>query len=311
MDVDDFIAVALDAFAARSQGPVAQWIDDTGLHIVRADATAVRPIATALITASVDSLTFLDDILSFLPMEDWPALVALAIPALRQDASNASALSMLEKGSYQSLATLHPYLRDLLPLQERAGLSFGVRAFRETLLQDIDFLLYESDEDAVSDALIYEAAHRLIALNPVPAGVGVTGLSRLDLIACLSCLCDGAGHAYQYDTDGHPHDVETYDTPVTPEFHAEPLPEALVSLADLGSRWRWQDWGASNGRENLNRLGGHPSWVQYADYPKCPLCAHTMSFLLQLDSDFINADGLGYVFWCDDCKVSCLRDQQT
>ena len=35
-----------------------------------------------------------------------------------------------------------------------------------------------------------------------------------------------------------------------------------VALADTPARWQRQDWGQSNGRENLHRVGGEPSWIQ-------------------------------------------------
>ena len=43
---------------------------------------------------------------------------------------------------------------------------------------------------------------------------------------------------------------------VQPQFPACPLREAEVRLVETPRRWRWQDWGLSNGRENLNRVGG-------------------------------------------------------
>ncbi|SUA50259.1 Uncharacterised protein [Paenibacillus thiaminolyticus] len=79
------------------------------------------------------------------------------------------------------------------------------------------------------------------------------------------------------------------------------------------ARWRTQDWALSNGRENLCRIGGMPSWIQDAQYPSCPECRETMAFIAQLDSDLPLADGgewmwgsggIGYLFWCDCCKVS-------
>jgi hypothetical protein len=73
-----------------------------------------------------------------------------------------------------------------------------------------------------------------------------------------------------------------------------------------GFRWQWQT--VSHILENINRLGGHPTWVQYPEYRPCPMCHRTMSFFLQLKLDEL---GLGYVLWCDQCKVSCLLTQQT
>ena len=80
-----------------------------------------------------------------------------------------------------------------------------------------------------------------------------------------------------------------------------------------------QDWAGSNGRQNLNRVGGEPTWIQDATYPRCPGCATTMPFIMQLDSlDF--ADGSGwlwgsggvlYVHWCGPCSISATFWQCT
>jgi hypothetical protein len=75
----------------------------------------------------------------------------------------------------------------------------------------------------------------------------------------------------------------------------------------------WQDWGLANGRENLHRVGGHPSWIQSAAFPDCLSCGTTMQFLLQLDSEIPTADGqewlwgsggICYSFQCSPCRVT-------
>jgi hypothetical protein len=156
--------------------------------------------------------------------------------------------------------------------------------------------------------------HRLVLLDPVPPDLGVTGLPRLELATCLSCLgWEQQPLYYQHDARGTPASV-SYDGPkVTPQFPVGPLQPVQARLVQTPRRWYWQDWGLSNGRENLNRVGGEPSWVQDADYPRCPSCQRLMSFLLQLDSNLTTADGgewlwgsggIAYGFWCDPCKVS-------
>jgi hypothetical protein len=82
-----------------------------------------------------------------------------------------------------------------------------------------------------------------------------------------------------------------------------------VRLVATPARWYWQD--ASNERENLTRLGGHPSWIQ-SEYPSCPDCGKTMAFLFQLDAVCPGdggetfGDGILYTFWCDTCRVFSL-----
>jgi hypothetical protein len=162
---------------------------------------------------------------------------------------------------------------------------------------------------------------RLLDLDPVPDGLGVTGLRRLGLATCLSCLGWEQQIAfYVHQSDGDANGIGDAHPPVTPEFPAEPLLETEVRLAATPARWSWQDWALSNGRENLHRLGGEPTWIQNADYPACPLCGRTMTHLLQLDSELRTVDGsswlwgsggIAYVAWCDSCKVSATQWQCT
>lgn len=156
--------------------------------------------------------------------------------------------------------------------------------------------------------------HRLIGFEPIPDEIVISGLSGLELAVCLSCLgWEEERMFFKHDDAGQPEhsfcDGEVSD----PQYPVGPLKEATVTLAQTPRRWYWQDWGLSNSRENLHRIGGEPCWVQDADYLSCPSCERTMDFLMQLDSDLPTADGdewlwgsggIGYVFWCDACKVS-------
>jgi len=162
--------------------------------------------------------------------------------------------------------------------------------------------------------------HRLLTLDPVPEHLNVSGLAKLILEVCLSCLgWEIPKMFYGHNLHGEPSCLaERSGTP--PQFPAVALHASSVMLSDLGERWRWQSWGSANGRENLNRIGGHPSWIQDADYPPCVSCQKRMQFLLQLDSDLPTMDGgewlwgsggIGYGFWCDDCKVSAFHWQCT
>ncbi len=157
--------------------------------------------------------------------------------------------------------------------------------------------------------------HRLLAFDPIPEGLGITGLPRLELASCLSCLgWERQPLFYHHDQNGRPENIG-YDGPgVTPQFPAGPLRSAEVRLAETPRRWYWQDWGLSNSRENLNRIGGEPCWNQNAEFPNCPSCHRLMPYFMQLDSDLPMTEkgsewlwgsgGIGYGFWCDHCKVS-------
>jgi hypothetical protein len=98
-------------------------------------------------------------------------------------------------------------------------------------------------------------------------------------------------------------------------------------LPDSAAAWNWlpQDSLAPAGKRpplyaadqflptTFSQLGGHPTWVQDADYPQCPSCARTMMFLAQLDRDDIedHAEGIYYVFVCPACRMTATSYQQT
>lgn len=163
--------------------------------------------------------------------------------------------------------------------------------------------------------------HRLLRLDPIPPDLGVSGSTALDLATCLTCLGWVRTVLYaHHQADGTCLQlVPGGDAVQDPEFFTDPLPQADVALVPTKARWRWQDWAVSNGLENLNRVGGEPTWIQGADYPTCDSCAKTMTFLAQLDSlDFADhgewlwgSGGVAYIFWCDHCRHSATTWQCT
>lgn len=167
------------------------------------------------------------------------------------------------------------------------------------------------------------ALHNLITLPSVPPNFGVTRMASLSLQTCLSCLGwedDCSSLFYQHDASGLPTGLNGPKAKIKPQFPAKPLLRTEVTLCPTPHRWAWQDWGMSNNRENLNRIGGHPAWIQDANYLRCPKCDRRMHHLLQLDSELPitggggwlwGSGGCGYVGWCDDCKVSGIQWQCT
>lgn len=158
--------------------------------------------------------------------------------------------------------------------------------------------------------------HRLLLLDPVPAGIGITSRGRLEFAWCPLCgMFAGTGYA-RHDPDGTPEPL-TANCGSGPGHEPEPvedwlIPATPVELVRLGERWRQQDWGLSNDRENLHRAGGEPTWIQDPDYPACPGCARTMSAAGQIAAgDLWTAEGICYLLWCDPCAISAVVYQQT
>jgi hypothetical protein len=165
-----------------------------------------------------------------------------------------------------------------------------------------------------SCSLCGQTLQRLLILDPVPPGLGITRRTRLEAAACLSCLgWERQPLFYQHDRSGRPTNIGYEGPAVAPRFRAGPLKETECRLVETPRRWYWQDWGLSNSRENLNRIGGEPCWIQDAQYPQCPLCDKLMHYLMQLDSCLPTdqqrewlwgSGGIVFGFWCDKCKVT-------
>jgi uncharacterized protein (TIGR02996 family) len=162
--------------------------------------------------------------------------------------------------------------------------------------------------------------HHILTLDPVPEGLGVTGLRRLSLQVCLSCLGWEEVHMfYAHGPDGSPRSMHG-DGTVSPQFPARPLRPAQVCLRPTERRWLRQRWGGGS-EPNLNRVGGLGTWVQSPTYPPCPSCKRRMNLLMQLDSNLPldggqgewlwGSGGLGYSFWCNRCRVSAWLWQCT
>lgn len=153
--------------------------------------------------------------------------------------------------------------------------------------------------------------HRLVSLPPLP-GPHFEGVGPAEIVSCLSCLgwSEPILH-FVHDASGRARPTGYGGGLRTPEHRAGPLREATVDLAATPKRWARQRWEDADG-QNLNRIGGSPSWIQDAEVPRCCDCRKRMRFLLQLDSELPTAEGqrwrwgsggLLYVFWCAVCRI--------
>ena len=72
-----------------------------------------------------------------------------------------------------------------------------------------------------------------------------------------------------------------------------------------GSEWAMEP--------SISQVGGHPGWVQDADYPVCPGCSATMKAIGQLDGEMIqeNGEGVYYMFACEPCQMTAVSYQQS
>ncbi|WP_433750894.1 DUF1963 domain-containing protein [Paenibacillus amylolyticus] len=64
---------------------------------------------------------------------------------------------------------------------------------------------------------------------------------------------------------------------------------------------------------SLSQVGGHPGWVQDADYPRCPRCSARMKAVAQLDWGEVEeyGEGMYYMFICEPCQMTAVSYQQS
>lgn len=89
-------------------------------------------------------------------------------------------------------------------------------------------------------------------------------------------------------------DSRTYDTSLFPR-----------NAMQLDNSFRNPYFGAVHPfPKQISQLGGHPTWLQDAEYPTCLVCETTMNFFGQLNYEELDSDleGMLYSFTCENCK---------
>ncbi|WP_315113106.1 DUF1963 domain-containing protein [Clostridium intestinale] len=63
----------------------------------------------------------------------------------------------------------------------------------------------------------------------------------------------------------------------------------------------------------FSQVGGQPTWIQDAEYPKCPKCSNYMKFIGQIDWADIEAygEGIYHSFVCEECNIVATNYQQS
>lgn len=134
----------------------------------------------------------------------------------------------------------------------------------------------------------------------------------LRIAACLHCNCYGTvfmkvdldgGYAWsEYNTvpDYLPDNESELEEPA---WHCMQLSEQPAGSYE-NAHWMLE--------APASQIGGHPTWIQDAEYPACPCCSETMEFIAQMDMEQAeDSEGIYYAFLCRDCLITAVNYQQT
>lgn len=63
--------------------------------------------------------------------------------------------------------------------------------------------------------------------------------------------------------------------------------------------------------DDASLIGGIPSWLQDATFPRCLDCGELMLFFGQHDNGSVGEEGIYHAFYCPDCRISAVNYEQT
>jgi hypothetical protein len=135
----------------------------------------------------------------------------------------------------------------------------------------------------------------LFDLDLADARLGFLGLrgARVRLSSCTTCWSpsfsrfDGEGNAHSVD-DGEEGEGQDF-FPLRPTGMALAAARTCVEPR-LGAGVGW--------------MGGHPDWIDDADYPVCLSCDRSMTFVAQVNLDALDGAGTWYAFVCAECAMA-------
>lgn len=145
------------------------------------------------------------------------------------------------------------------------------------------------------------------------AFLGLRG-RRLRIATCDVCSCfapvfthvDPDGGSTWHDGSPTP-DFLPRDAPLSPR-----MPQGRLVFGSTSRPWlEAANWLVPGVR--FSQIGGHPTWVQDARYPRCPECGQTMPFVAQVSNEDIEeyGEGIYYAFACLGCGVAAVGYQQS
>jgi hypothetical protein len=142
--------------------------------------------------------------------------------------------------------------------------------------------------------------------------LGTSG-TRLRVSTCDVCTCYGTIFT-EVDWDGcsewsAQNQKPQYLPGDSEKWERLPSHRLVLSKSERGV-YNAADWRIPIFR---SQIGGYPTWIQDAEYPKCPVCSRCMRFIAQVAREDLEeyGEGVYYVFLCQSCKVAATSYQQT
>jgi hypothetical protein len=137
---------------------------------------------------------------------------------------------------------------------------------------------------------------------------------RLRIATCEVCSCYGTVFT-QFGLTGS---SAWHQANRRPDYLPDPkeewnkLPRECLVLGKETRNWlETADWLVPGVR--FSQIGGHPTWIQDAEYPECPGCGRPMPFVAQLANEDYEkyGEGIYYMFACVRCGVAATEYQQS
>ena len=128
-----------------------------------------------------------------------------------------------------------------------------------------------------------------------------------EIVTCPYCVNTAVVFAHAaFDRDGW---VAKGSQKVIKPEEAE-LPQRRARRGPRRSAYAAVDWCFASA---LSQLGGHPSWINDAAYPLCPVCSSRMPFVAQLALEDLedHGEGILYAFRCDACGIVATSYDQS
>ncbi|ARC86530.1 hypothetical protein U732_3274 [Clostridium argentinense CDC 2741] len=136
---------------------------------------------------------------------------------------------------------------------------------------------------------------------------------RLNIATCHVCNCYGTIYT-DIDTNGAVHWSKLN---IKPQYLCDANDEEAITPKGpiRMSRVKRNCYHAASQflETTFSQIGGHPTWIQDAEYPKCPKCSKHMKFIGQVDwADIVEyGEGMYYAFICEECNIAATNYQQS